>query len=136
MKAALLDREFPETGYDTMKMIRATAPGLPAKRLEMLAVRLGLSSEALAILCGFSKSTWHRTKTKAIIGDRADRLLRIGILLRHATDVFESEEEAVMWLKMPAFGLAGAVPIEFAATAVGFKEVDTLLTRIDYGVYV
>jgi Protein of unknown function (DUF2384) len=39
------------------------------------------------------------------------------------------------WLNCPQIGLGGAVPLEFAQTTFGFREVEKLLTRIDHGVY-
>jgi uncharacterized protein (DUF2384 family) len=38
-------------------------------------------------------------------------------------------------LKHPQYGLGGAVPLDYAETEVGAREVDNLLGRIDYGVY-
>jgi uncharacterized protein (DUF2384 family) len=35
----------------------------------------------------------------------------------------------------PQFGLGGAVPLEYAETEVGAREVENLLGRIEHGVY-
>jgi uncharacterized protein (DUF2384 family) len=43
--------------------------------------------------------------------------------------------KARVWLKFPQRGLGGAVPLDYAETEVGAREVDNLLGRIDYGVY-
>ena len=34
-----------------------------------------------------------------------------------------------------AVGLGGAIPLEYAETEVGAREVENLLGRIEYGVY-
>ena len=52
-----------------------------------------------------------------------------------AVEVLESQENARRWLSAPHVGLGGAVPLEYAATEVGAREVDDLLGRIEYGVY-
>ena len=52
-----------------------------------------------------------------------------------AVEVMESEENARKWLASPQAGLGGAVPLEYAETEVGAREVEDLLGRIEYGVY-
>ncbi|PYJ36479.1 MAG: hypothetical protein DME81_10160 [Verrucomicrobia bacterium] len=52
-----------------------------------------------------------------------------------ATDVFGEIDKARAWLKHPQYGLGGAVPLDYAETEIGAREVDNLLGRIDYGVY-
>ena len=39
------------------------------------------------------------------------------------------------WLTSRQFGLGGAVPLEYAETEVGAREVEDLLGRIEHGVY-
>ena len=52
-----------------------------------------------------------------------------------AVVVMESLENARKWLFSPQVGLGGAVPLEYAETEVGAREVENLLGRIEYGVY-
>jgi putative toxin-antitoxin system antitoxin component (TIGR02293 family) len=52
-----------------------------------------------------------------------------------AVELLESEHHARRWLASPQFGLAGSVPLQFADTEVGAREVENLLGRIEYGVY-
>jgi putative toxin-antitoxin system antitoxin component (TIGR02293 family) len=52
-----------------------------------------------------------------------------------AIEVMESEEDARRWLTSPQFGLGGVVPLAYAETEVGAREVEDLLGRIEYGVY-
>ena len=46
----------------------------------------------------------------------------------------ESVDDGRRWLRSPALGLGGAVPLEFK-TEVGAREVENLLGRIEHGVY-
>jgi putative toxin-antitoxin system antitoxin component (TIGR02293 family) len=39
------------------------------------------------------------------------------------------------WLRRPQPGLGGRVPLELLVTQAGADQVETLLRRIDYGVY-
>jgi putative toxin-antitoxin system antitoxin component (TIGR02293 family) len=52
-----------------------------------------------------------------------------------AVELMESEESARQWLASPQFGLGGAVPLDYAETEIGAREVEDLLGRIEYGVY-
>jgi putative toxin-antitoxin system antitoxin component (TIGR02293 family) len=52
-----------------------------------------------------------------------------------AVEVMESEENARQWLASPQLGLGGAIPLDYATTEVGAREVEDLLGRIEYGVY-
>jgi len=47
----------------------------------------------------------------------------------------EDEHLARRWLSSPQRGLGGAVPLDYAETEIGAREVEDLLGRIEYGVY-
>jgi len=57
------------------------------------------------------------------------------ILLR-ATAAIGTKEEAERWLKRPAMALGGLCPIDVIATPDGHSAVETLLNRLEYGVYI
>jgi putative toxin-antitoxin system antitoxin component (TIGR02293 family) len=52
-----------------------------------------------------------------------------------AASVMESLDDGRRWLNSPQVGLGGAIPLEYAETEVGAREVEHLLGRIEYGVY-
>jgi putative toxin-antitoxin system antitoxin component (TIGR02293 family) len=54
---------------------------------------------------------------------------------RYATEVFEDSDIAWDWLKSPNRALGGAIPLQLLETAEGTEQVETILGRIDYGVY-
>ena len=47
----------------------------------------------------------------------------------------ETLDDGRRWLTSPQVGLGGAIPLEYAETEVGAREVENLLGRIEYGVY-
>jgi putative toxin-antitoxin system antitoxin component (TIGR02293 family) len=105
--------------------------------LEDLQTSLAVPTEKLATMIGISKATIHRLKGA---GDRlglaeSDRVVRFARLFGRAVKVFGDREEAKRWLNSPQFGLGGAVPLDYAKTEVGAREVENLLGRIEYGVY-
>src|SRR6266702_2931213 len=61
--------------------------------------------------------------------------LCISRLLTHATSVFGDLERARTWLKHPQVGLGGAIPLDYASTEAGAREVENWLERIEYSVY-
>ena len=62
-------------------------------------------------------------------------MLRFARLMGKAVEVMEGEDAARRWLSSPQVGLGGAVPMDYAGTEVGAREIEDLLGRIEYGVY-
>jgi putative toxin-antitoxin system antitoxin component (TIGR02293 family) len=110
--------------------------GLPVRELICLQGSLGMPMEKLVPLLGISKPTFHRRKSGGRLDPgESDRVVRFALLMGKAVAVLESEESARRWLTSPQFGLGGAVPLDYARTEVGAREVEDLLGRIEYGVY-
>ena len=63
-------------------------------------------------------------------------LARHASLLAQAVATFDGDKEAArQWMNCPQIGLGNAVPLELAKTSFGSREVEKLLTRVNYGVY-
>ena len=125
--------EYPE--HPTHGEIMA---GFRTHSVAEVAHRFGISPAAMAERIGVSRSTFHRKqKDDALLtGHESDALARHAGLLTQAIAVFDGDEEAArQWLNCPQIGLGNAIPLEFAQTSFGFREVEKLLTRIDHGVY-
>jgi len=118
------------------KLIAALRAGLPVAELEDLRSSLDVSMEKLASILGMAKATLHRRKAAGRLGPgESDRVVRFARLMGKAAEVLESEDSARRWLASPQVGLGGAVPLDFAATEAGGREVEDLLGRIEHGVY-
>jgi len=116
--------------------IQHIAKGLRFRELEELQGEIDMPLEQLATKLSISRSTLQRRKVVGRLSPHeSDKVVRFSRLLRHALDVFGDLDKARAWLKHPQYGLAGAVPLDYAETEVGAREVDDLLGRIDYGVY-
>ena len=95
-----------------------------------------LPLEQLALQLSISRATLHRRKTAGRLSpDESDKLIRFSRLLEHAASVFGNLERGRACLKFPQYGLGDVVPLDYAKTEIGAREVDNLLGRIDYGVY-
>ncbi len=128
---------FPELAREeTAAIIETIKAGLPASRFDELKDLLDVSAEDLLQVTGLSASTLsRRRKSGRFHEDESERLLRVGGLFRRAVRVFEDAELAREWLKAPQRALGGAVPLHYADTGPGAREVERVLVRIAHGVF-
>jgi len=110
--------------------------GLSYRAVENLQRALHIPLETMASVLGMSRATLHRRKNQGKIDqNESERLVRYQRLLEKADDVFGDAASAREWLVHKQPGLGGAVPLDFARTEIGAREVENLLGRIEYGVY-
>jgi putative toxin-antitoxin system antitoxin component (TIGR02293 family) len=122
--------------FTPSKLVEVLRAGLPVQELNDLQAMLEVPMEKLGPMLGISKATLHRRKAEGRLDQaESDRVVRFARLMGRAVEVLESEDNARQWLTSPQFGLGGAVPLEYAETEVGAREVEDLLGRIEYGVY-
>jgi putative toxin-antitoxin system antitoxin component (TIGR02293 family) len=122
--------------FTPAKLIEVLRVGLPVQELHDLQASLDVPMDKLFPMLGISKATLHRRKAKGKLDPaESDRVVRFARLMGKAVEVMESEVNARQWLTSPQVGLGGAVPLEYAETEVGAREVEDLLGRIEYGVY-
>ena len=123
--------------FTPAKLVEVLQVGLPFRELQVLQSSLALPSEKLAPMLGTSKAAFHRSKGAASRLNSAvsDRVVKYAKPLAFAVKVFGNQEDAKQWLKAPQFGLGGAVPLDYAKTEIGAREVEKLLGRTQYGVY-
>lgn len=122
----------PEAAYVVSKV----RGGLSMVEFQFLRELLGLSEERFATLLGMSRATLHRRK-KAGQLDRAesDRLVRYARLFNRAADTLGGDAPAQRWLSSPAVAFGGELPLDFADTEIGAREVEALLGRVAHGVF-
>jgi putative toxin-antitoxin system antitoxin component (TIGR02293 family) len=137
MKTTTLEKKTQSAkGKHPTDLIRQIQKGLRFSELETLQNSIGMPFEQLAAKLCISRSTLQRRKAAGRLSpDESDKVMRFLRLLEHATNVFGDVDKARAWLKFPQRGLGGAVPLDYAETEVGAREVDNLLGRIDYDVY-
>lgn len=97
---------------------------------------LDVPMDKLASVLGMSRATLHRRKLQGKIDkEESEKLARYQRLLKKAEDVLGDADSARKWLRHPQPGLGQAVPLEFARSEIGAREVENLLGRIEHGVY-
>jgi putative toxin-antitoxin system antitoxin component (TIGR02293 family) len=110
--------------------------GLSFRAVQNLQKALDVPMEKLASVLGMSRATLHRRKIQGKIDkEESEKLVRYQRLLKKAEGVFGDAKAAREWLTNNQAGLGNAVPLEFAKTEIGAREVENLLGRIEYGVY-
>jgi len=134
--AALLDRARGEV-RETGKWHEAILDGLDFEAVENVKARAALNDEQVARLLGIGAATLRRARAAGGALDPAtsDRLYRLSKIIAIAEEVLEGPDNAITWLKRPQPGLGGTAPLDLLVTQAGADEVETLLRRIDYGVY-
>lgn len=136
IKAATVTKKSASKASVAAGLIDQVRQGLPVKELATLQSGLQIPLDQLASKLAISRATLQRRKASGRLSSgESDKLTRFARLLQHATDVFGDAAKAREWLKLPQRGLGGAVPLDYAETEIGAREVENLLGRIDYGVY-
>lgn len=114
--------------------------GLPSAALLHLASHLsGLRDDTdFWRAIGVSVRTLQRRKEhpRPLSGEQGGRTWKFAEVLARAIRVFGSEDEAERWLKSNALALSNRRPIDLLATPTGIELVESLLTQLEYGVYV
>jgi putative toxin-antitoxin system antitoxin component (TIGR02293 family) len=137
MKTAVLEKNTGrKEARHSHSLIRRIQRGLPFRELEDLQTQIDIPMEQLAEKLSMSRSTLQRRKVVGrLSADESDKVIRFSRLVGQATDLFGDIDKARAWLKHPQFGLGGSIPLDYASTEVGAREVENLLGRIEYSVY-
>lgn len=124
--------------YDLPPLLKSVQQGLPFAALEHLRRNLELSWEDLSRLLAIPERTLTRRKSEGrFLPDESDRMLRASRLYAKALELFEGDGPAAgHWLSTPQRALGGAAPVDLARTELGSREVESLLDRLEQGVFV
>lgn len=130
--AALLGLD-PE---DPAALHEALLAGLPYRAFEYVRSLLDLPLAEVSRLVGIPYRTLVRRRQDGRFQPtESDRLVRLARIVRRVLDLFEGNlQHARAWLTEPQYGLGGRIPLDFAMTDVGAREVEHLVGRIEYGI--
>ena len=117
-------------------LIRAISAGLPAHLARELARSLEITLDDIAGLLRMNPRTLQRRLSERSLDlSESERLWQISRLFHRAEEVLESRAGALHWFKNPIEALGWATPLAYARTAVGLRELENILGRIEHGVY-
>lgn len=110
--------------------------GMPYKSVEKFRAATHLPEARLQSVTGIPARTWTRRKKGGKFNpEESERIARIARIFEQAERVLGTKDSATKWLQEPNLGLGNEAPIEIASMELGAKEVEELLSRIEYGVY-
>lgn len=119
-----------------LEIIRHQREGLPLKVVAVMARKVDMSVDAfivaLSLPRSIKKSRFRRSKN--LSAPAAERVIRAARILKRATEVFESELDARVWLNVANRVLGGQTPLSYMDSGAGFHLVDNELQRIEYGI--
>lgn len=119
------------------KLIDYIRKGFKIETVQTLSNNLGLPEKELIQHASISARTFVRRKEEGHLhADESDRIARIGLLFDEVMELFAGDKEkTAYWIKSNKKALAGATPLEYIDTEVGFQEVKELIGRIKHGVF-
>ena len=123
--------------------VRAVRPATEMQQqIRALAAQLGLTISEVAVVLATSARTFARQLTAESAAGNAllskgqvERLLLLQAVAAHGLDVFEDQDKFNRWLRRPLILLQNQSPLQVLDTVTGFRLVDQLLGRMEYGVY-
>jgi putative toxin-antitoxin system antitoxin component (TIGR02293 family) len=130
-------RTLKRTVECDFELISLTREGLPVQTLTRVAQELNVERKDLARIVGISERTLSRRlgTGERLTAEESDRTVRLARVVAHARKTFGTIEKAALWLQTPNRVLEGQKPLTMLDTDSGSREVDTILGRIEYGLY-
>jgi putative toxin-antitoxin system antitoxin component (TIGR02293 family) len=123
--------------FDAPALLRAVKKGFLFRSLEQFQHNTSLPLDRLMDLIDIPRRTLTRRKREGrFLPDESDRLLRASRLFGRTLALFEGDRDAATeWLTTAQPALGGSRPIDLAKTDVGSREVETLIGRLEHGVF-
>lgn len=132
-------RETAASPYSTpsrAEQIAVLKAGLPIEFFDGLCAELEIPAQEMAAVLNIAPRTLARRKKEGRLQTaESERLYRLGALFERAVAVLGTAEEARVWFKNPACALGGEMPLHFADTEPGAREVEDLLGRLEHGIF-
>jgi len=125
------------SGDTTVQMVRQLRKGFPYAALVRFHKWSGLPVGTIGDLVQLPQRTLMRRKAQGRLGpDESERLLRVSGVFEKAVELFEGDVDAARrWLTTPSQALDGTLPLDFARTEIGARDVEDLIGRLDHGVF-
>lgn len=112
--------------------------GLKFSVVESLAKAFNMTTNRFAAdYLAMSPSTVTRRRQVGLLNElESDKAARFARLITQATELYEGDEEAALrWLETPLLIFDGESPLDYARSEAGCREVEALITRLEYGMF-
>lgn len=122
---------------DNLKLAKKVESGLPFEAFERVGRVSGLSTDELRSAIRIAPRTLtRRRQEKRLSPEESDRLVSISRLLSLAIGLFEGDvRNALDWFTAKNRALGSLSPLDAASTEVGSREVESLIGRLEHGVF-
>lgn len=143
-KATLLADSIAELGgektlgrkiRDEQDLLASIREGFPQQVVGEVSRAAQVTIKELSESLALSQRSLQRRKDGRLATHESDRIYRLARVLALAKRTFGDEEKALRWLRKPVRALGGGTPLEALDTEAGSNLVETVLGRIEYGVY-
>ena len=128
----LLGMKSSDIGYVVEKLQQ----GLPYSAVNCFVRETGFTLDETGRGMGLNAEAIQRRKLKGVLGfPESERLHRLSRLFAKTVALFDGNRAAARkWLTTSKFLLGNAIPLEFAASEMGSREVESLIGRLEYGI--
>jgi putative toxin-antitoxin system antitoxin component (TIGR02293 family) len=110
--------------------------GLPVAALDAVARRFEIPmGELTAVLHLPARTLARRKREGRLHADESDRLFRVGRVAALADEILGETAKAARWLRQPNRALGGRTPLEALDTDLGATQVETVLRRVEHGLF-
>ena len=122
--------------YDLARLLERVERGFSFTTLERFQRNISWPSDDVLDWLQISPRTLTRRRQQGrLTPEESDRLLRASRIFAKAVELFEGDPHAAAnWLSTPQRALGGAIPVDFAKTEIGGREVENLIERLEQGV--
>lgn len=122
---------------DTPAILRLLAAGMKWSQVAQFLEHSGLTMRELAGFLELPERTFARRRESGrLLKAESERMLRLMEIFSSAVELFDGDREAArQWLTEPAEGLGQALPIDYAQSDFGGREVRNLIGRLMHGVF-
>jgi putative toxin-antitoxin system antitoxin component (TIGR02293 family) len=110
--------------------------GLPYAALGALARRFDIPVRELTAVLNLPERTLARRKREGRLrAAESDRLLRVARVAALAEEILGDTTKAARWLRRANPALGGKKPLRVLDTDLGASQVETVLHRVEHGVF-
>jgi putative toxin-antitoxin system antitoxin component (TIGR02293 family) len=122
---------------DDQAAVTLIRKGLSSNKVDLFIRFSGLTQKDILEATRLRTSTFYsRLKSRsAFKEEEANKLVRLMRIYQLAEKTLGDADHALEWLKTENPALGGEIPLHLLDTDPGAREVESLLLRIEYGIY-
>jgi putative toxin-antitoxin system antitoxin component (TIGR02293 family) len=122
----------PRSEFDLAEIVEN---GLPTDSLALLKER-GLSFTEISKIVISPRTLKHRrARGEHLSHEETDRMVRVARIVALADGIFGDHSKALLWLRTEDDRIGGRRPLSMLQTDAGGRLIESMLWRIDEGVY-